>query len=312
MAILSKRVLVTGGGGFIASHVVDRLSALGHEVTVFDDLSTGDRANVASGIHLVEGSINDADVLNRLFREFSPQWVSHHAAQVSVAQSAENPLHDANVNVLGSIQLLEACRRHGIEHLTFSSTGGALYGNPDTVPCDEDTVVRPTSPYGGAKSAVEGYLRVYRATWGIKSVALRYANVYGPRQSPHGEAGVVAIFAGKMLAQEQPILFGTGGQQRDFIYVADVVEANLLAMEQQLEGAYNVGTGIGSSVNQVVEALRRACGYTGPLARLPERPGEVQRIALDATRFTQATGWRPKTSLEEGIQQTVDSLRAAN
>ncbi len=305
------RVLVTGGVGFIGSHVVDALVGLGHDVAILDDLSTGDRANLNPSARFYQGSVTDPEVLEQAFREVAPRWVSHHAAQISVTQSVEDPVADAKINVLGSLMVLEACRRHGVEHLTFASTGGALYGDPEEVPCDESAPVRPKAPYGAAKYAVETYLDVYRSTWGFKSAALRYGNVYGPRQSHRGEAGVIAIFANRMLQGQQPTIFGDGDQARDFVYVADVVQANLIAMERHLDGVFNVGTGTATSVNTVVEVLRRHCGYVGAVAHAPERPGEARRIALDAGRFAEATGWRPSVSLDEGVQATVDYFRQA-
>ena len=304
-----KRVLVTGGAGFIGSHLVDALVARGHQVAVVDDLSAGSRDNLNSQAAFYAGSITDSRLLDRVFQEVAPQWVSHHAAQISVARSVEDPISDAQVGVVGSVALMEACHRSGVEHMVFASTGGALYGDPERLPCDESAPIRPLSPYAAAKCAVETYLTVYRQTWGLKSVALRYGNVYGPRQSPLGEAGVIAIFAHKMLAGEQPTIFGSGGQTRDFVYVGDLVEANMLAMERQLEGAYNVGSGVESSVNRVLELLRRSCGYEGPVTYAPERPGEVQRMVLDSGRFMGQAGWSPQVSLEEGVRSTVDYFR---
>ncbi len=305
------RVLVTGGAGFIGSHVVDALIALGRDVAVLDDLATGSRANLNPNARFYQGGVTDSEVLERAFREVAPRWVSHHAAQISVTQSVEDPVADAETNVLGSLMVLEACRRHGVEHLTFASTGGALYGDPKMVPCDESAPVSPKAPYGAAKHAVETYLDVYRSTWGFKSAVLRYGNVYGPRQSPRGEAGVIAIFANRMLQSQQPTIFGDGDQARDFVYVADVVQANLIAMERHLDGVFNVGSGTATSVNTVVEVLRRQCGYAGAITHAPERPGEARRIALDSGRFAEATGWCPSVSFEEGVRATVDYLRRA-
>ena len=304
-----KRVLVTGGAGFIGSHMVDALLDRGHEVAVLDDLSTGDRANVHPRATLFEASITDTEEVDRVFREVSPHWVSHHAAQISVTRSAEDPVGDAQTNVVGSLVVLEGCRRNGVEHLAFASTGGALYGEPQQIPCAESHPIRPLAPYGAAKYAVETYLEVYRATWGLRSVSLRYANVYGPRQSHRGEAGVIAIFAGKMLSGQQPTIYGSGQQERDFIYVSDVVEANMLVMERGLEGVFNVGTGTLTSVNQITAALRDCCSYNDEVTHGPERPGEVQRIALDSALFRQVTGWRCQMALEEGLRRTAAYFR---
>ena len=304
-----RRVLVTGGAGFIGSHVVDALLQRGHEVAVLDNLSTGNRDHVSPRATLYEASVTDPQALERVFQVVSPHWVSHHAAQISVTSSMEDPVGDAQTNVVGSLRLLEACRRHGVEYLAFASTGGGLYGEPEQLPAPESHSVRPLAPYGAAKYAVEAYLGVYRATWGLRSAALRYANVYGPRQSHLGEAGVVAIFAGQMLSGQTPTIYGTGEQERDFVCVSDVVEANMLAMEQRLEGSFNVGTGTLTSVDRIAEALRDLCGYTGPVAHAAARPGEVRRISLDSRLFQEATGWSCRVPLEEGLRQTVDSFR---
>ncbi len=303
------QVLVTGGAGFIGSHVVDALVEREYRVAVLDNLSSGVRANVNARAEFYQGDITDPDTVERVFERVRPQLVDHHAAQISVSESAKDPIFDARTNIVGSLVLLEACRKHGVEHFTFASTGGALYGNPAAIPADEHTPILPLSPYGAAKASVETYLRMYRATWGLHSVALRYANVYGPRQSPHGEAGVVAIFAGKMLAGQDPVIFGSGEQERDFVYVGDVAAANVAAIGARLEGSFNVGTGKGTSVNDVASALAAACGFSRRPMYSPERPGEVQRITLDAQLLTKAVGWEPKIDLQQGLAQVVAHLR---
>lgn len=307
----SGRVLVTGGAGFIGSHVVEALVARGHEVAVLDAVTSGPRANLHPKTTLIQADIRDRDAVDAAFADFRPTMVSHHAAQVSVSASTREPAMDADVNIGGSLAVLEACRRHGVEHLTFASTGGALYGEPGSIPCAEAAPIRPLSPYGAAKAAVEGYLWVYRQTWGLPCVALRYANVYGPRQSPHGEAGVVAIFAAAMLRGEAPTVFGTGEDTRDYVYAADVANANVLAMAARLDGAYNVGTGIETSTNVIARTVADAAGYDGPIEHAQARPGDVSRIALDASAFEEKTGWTPAMALEDGIRATVEHLRDA-
>ena len=236
--------------------------------------------------------------------------MSHQAAQISVSESTKDPAGDARTNVVGSLVVLEACRRHGVRHVTFASSGGALYGNAALLPAPETAAIRPLSPYGAAKRAVEVYLGTYQDTWGLKSASLRYANTYGPRQSPDGEAGVIAIFAGKMLAGETPTIFGDGTQERDYVYVGDVVSANLLALERELAGAYNVGTGVGTPVGDIATQLASLCGYAGPVERAAERPGDVARISIDSSLLTGLTGWRAELSMADGLQRVVEHIKA--
>ena len=305
------RVLVTGGAGLIGSHLADAFVELGYETAILDSLESGAESNLNPKSIFYHVDIRDAVGVERAFAEFRPDVVSHHAAQVSVSASARNPQADADINIVGSLTVLEACRRHGVRHVTFASTGGALYGEPASLPCDEATAIRPLSPYGAAKAAVEGYLWVYQQTWGLPCLALRYANVYGPRQSPHGEAGVVAIFANRMLRGEAPSVFGMGEALRDYVYVGDVVAANLAGVERGLTGTYNVGTGVTTSVNEVASLVAGATAYGGLIKHAPARPGDVERIALDATAFSKETGWRPRIALREGIEHTVAHLRIA-
>ncbi|MEX2430866.1 MAG: SDR family NAD(P)-dependent oxidoreductase [Dehalococcoidia bacterium] len=305
------RVLVTGGAGFIGSHVVDALIERGYDVAVLDDLSSGSRANLNAKASFYEADVRDPAAVDQVFSAVRPQLVNHHAAQISVTQSAKDPVADASANVIGSLVVFEACRRYGVEHLTFASTGGALYGEPSVIPANEQTPILPLSPYGAAKASVEVYLRMYQATWAMPAVALRYANVYGPRQSPHGEAGVVAIFAARMLAGQTCTIFGSGEQQRDFVYVGDVAAANVIAMDQRLEGAFNVGTGKCVSVNEIASVLARACGSHSQPAHAPDRAGEVQRISLDSSLLHTAAGWSPRTPLDEGLRLVVDHMRNA-
>ena len=305
------RVLVTGGAGFIGSHIVDAMVAGGYRVAVIDSLVTGDAGNLVGDAALHQVDIRDPQAVDRVFAEFRPQLVNHHAAQISVSESARDPVADATANIIGSLVLLEACRRHGVEHVTFASTGGALYGEPARVPAGEDMLIRPLSPYGAAKASVEAYLHVYRQTWGLASTILRYANVYGPRQSALGEAGVIAIVTRKMLRGEQPTVFGDGEQTRDFVYVADVVEANMIAAKRRMPGAFNVGTGIPTSVNQIVAELASLTGYAGERIGSAERLGDVRAITLDATLLTETTGWAPVTAVADGLRAVVEHMRAA-
>jgi UDP-glucose 4-epimerase len=305
-----SRVLVTGGAGFIGSHVVDGLVELGLQVGVLDSLVTGSKANLNPKAKFFLADLTDADAVGRVFAAFKPGMVNHHAAQISVASSVVDPIADAQANVMGSLTLLEACRANDVEHLIFASTGGALYGDPAKQPANEQMPLDPQSPYAASKAAVEAYLGAYKAMSGLKWTALRYANVYGPRQSPDGEAGVVAIFTKKMLAGSAPVIFGSGEQQRDFVYVSDVAAANVAAIEKGLEGAYNVGTGVATSVNDIAQGLASLCGYTHEIEHVAERAGEVFRITLDATLIARDTGWQSETPLEVGLNAVVDYFRA--
>jgi UDP-glucose 4-epimerase len=303
------RVLVTGGAGFIGSHLTDALVEAGHAVTVVDDLSTGRREQVHPGAHLAELDILNP-ALGALVAEAAPEAVFHLAAHASVSESVREPEHDARVNVLGTLGLLRACANAGVRRFIFSSTGGALYGEPRSLPCDEQHPVRPLSPYGASKAAAEAYVHTYAQMSPFSAVILRYANVYGPRQDPQGEAGVVSIFAARLLAGEPVTIFGDGTQQRDFVYVTDVVDANLRALEAGEGGVYNIGTGAGTSVNALADALTEASGQHRAPEHAPARPGDVGRVWLDATAARRDLGWAPRTSLAEGIGATIAHLRA--
>jgi UDP-glucose 4-epimerase len=305
----STRVLVTGGAGFIGSHVVDVLVDAGYAVGVLDLLTTGSMDNVNAAATFFNADIEDGEEVSRIFADFRPGVVDHHAARISVTASARDPVADAHTNVLGTLRILQACREHAVEHLVFASTGGALYGEAEHVPADENTPILPLSPYGAAKASVETYLRTYRATWGLSFTALRYANVYGPRQNAEGEAGVIAIFADRMLRAEEPTVFGDGEQQRDFVYVGDVASANQLAVERRFQGSYNVGTGTATSVNEIVAALRGSCGYGGRVEYAPAREGEVRCITLDSSLLARTAGWSPSVALGDGLALTVDDRR---
>ena len=304
------RVLVTGGAGFVGSHLVDGLLAAGHDVAALDNFASGRPENLTSDARLYEVDIRDADAVTAALREWRPEVVYHLAAQSAVRVSIERPDFDADVNVVGALRLLAACRAGGVRRVVYTSTGGALYGEPAALPADETCVIYPLSPYGLSKYVFERYLDLAVAE-GLERVILRPANIYGPRQDPHGEAGVVAIFAERMLRGEAVRIFGSGDQQRDFVYVGDVVEAELLASSSHLTGAYNIGTGRLTSVNELFAELAAATGYDRDPEHTPPIPGEVFRISLDASKAERELGWAPVTPLDEGLRRTVEAFRAA-
>jgi len=301
------RILVTGGAGFIGSHVADHLLGRGHEVAVVDNLSTGKRENVPEGVRFHEADVRSG--LGEVFGEFRPEAVAHLAAQMDVRRSVREPAFDADVNVLGTIRLLESCVEHEVRKVVFASTGGAVYGEQREFPAKEDHPQYPVSPYGVSKLAGERYLHYYETQHALSYVVLRYANVYGPRQDPHGEAGVVAIFCGKLLEGGTPTVFGDGLQTRDYVYVGDVVRANLLAAEAKAGEAINIGTGVGTSVLELVESLAAQSESSFEAEMAPERAGEVRHIHLDASRAMAELGWEPEMGLHDGLERTLASLR---
>jgi UDP-glucose 4-epimerase len=311
----TRRALVTGGAGFIGSNLVDALLARGDDVTVVDDLSTGRRENLhgalAAGAELAELDIREAAALAELAAGVRPEIVFHLAAQIDVRKSIEDPAFDAAINIGGTANLLEAMRAAGSLRIVFVSTGGAIYGEGEgkALPLDEGAPIEPLSPYGQSKFAAEGYLALYERLYGLSGVSLRLGNVYGPRQDPLGEAGVIAIFCGKLRAGERPTVFGDGTQTRDYVYVGDVVAAALAAAESSAGGPINVGTGIETDVLDLARRLAEIDGVTGFEPELaPPRPGEVQRISLDAGRAERELGWRAEMSLEDGLRLTLASL----
>ncbi|NIN63825.1 MAG: NAD-dependent epimerase/dehydratase family protein [Anaerolineae bacterium] len=304
-------VLVTGGAGFIGSHVVDALIEEGHSVVVIDDLSSGKRGHVHHDAKFRQLDIRSPD-LEGVFAEERPEVVNHHAAQVDVRVSMADPIFDADVNVLGSLNLLECARRHGVEKLIYASTGGAVYGQPAYLPCDEVHPVEPICPYGISKLAVEHYLYLYRQTHGLEYTTLRYANVYGPRQDPFGEGGVVAIFARQMVEGEQVVINGSGEQERDFVYVDDVVRANLVAMERGNGGTYNLGRGVGTSINELFATMQQMTGYADEAVHGPPKPGETFKIYLDAGKARAELEWESAVTLEEGLERTIEHFRGAS
>ena len=298
------KVCVTGGAGFIGSHVADSLLGRGHTVHVIDDLSTGRRQNVPSGAQLFEQDIR-SDRAAALIAEHEYDLLVHHAAQMDVRRSVEAPGFDADVNIRGLLNLMEAGVEHGLQKVVFASTGGAIYGEPEYTPQDLYHPRRPVSPYGVAKLAAEKYLQYYRHEYGVETVSLRYANVYGPRQNPHGEAGVVAIFARELLTGGQPVIYGDGEQTRDYVYVGDVVHANLAALSYQGSGVFNVGTTRETSVNELFRTMRDIAGSDVPEEHAPAKPGEQQRSVLGIEQSSQQLGWEPQVALDEGLSRTI-------
>lgn len=300
------RILVTGGAGFIGSNVADRFVELGHEVAVFDDLSTGFREFLPPKAKFYEGDLRSADDVERAIADFRPEVVDHHAAQIDVRRSVSDPVFDAATNILGGLRVLESCTRHGVKKVVYASTGGALYGEGRQLPATEDHPVNPEAPYGASKHTLEHYLYIWKLLHGLDYTALRYPNVFGPRQNPHGEAGVNAIFIGLMLEGKRPKIFGTGEQVRDYLFVSDVVEGNVLALTKGSGEMLNLGTGVGTSVLDIVRELNAILGLGIEPIFEAARPGEVQRIYLDASRAKQVLGWAPTVSFTEGLRRTVE------
>lgn len=303
------KILVTGGAGFIGSHVVDAYTGAGHDVVVVDDLSTGRASNLNPSVTLYQMDIRSPE-LEQVFQRERPQVVNHHAAQMDVRRSVREPIFDADVNIGGSLNLLECARRFDLERFIYVSTGGAVYGEPEYLPCDEDHPINPICQYGASKHTVEHYLFMYRENYGLEYTVLRYPNVYGPRQDPRGEAGVVAIFAGQMLAGKEVVINGDGEQERDFVYVADCARANRLALDSgNGSGIYNLGSGRGTTVNEIFEGLKALIDYPSPAKYGPAKLGETRRIYLNAERAKRDLGWTPITGLEEGLRKTLQSVK---
>jgi UDP-glucose 4-epimerase len=304
------RILVTGGAGFIGSHTVDALVATGqHEISVIDDLSAGKREQINPRSRFYQTDIRDAVEIGKIVAERRPEVIVHFAAQMDVRRSVADPAFDAQVNLVGFLNLMEAARQHGLRRVVFSSTGGAIYGEQDTFPADESHPCRPVSPYGVAKFSTESYLFFYKAQYGIDYAAMRYANVYGPRQDPHGEAGVVAIFCGRLLEGKPVTIFGDGKQTRDYVYVGDVVRANVAAVTADVTGAINVGTGIETNVNQLYATLAKAAGSDSPPTYAAARPGEQSRSVIAALRAKRELGWEPQVTIGEGLHRTYQFFK---
>jgi UDP-glucose 4-epimerase len=310
-----RKVLITGGAGFIGSNVADAFIERGDRVWIVDNLSSGSRANVNPKAEFVQLDIRDA-ALADVFRDAGGfDVISHHAAQIDVRKSVADPRLDASINVDGFLNVAENARAHGTRRIIFVSSGGVVYGEPDTIPTPERAPKLPGSPYGVTKLVAEHYMYYYARVWGMEYVALRYSNVYGPRQDPHGEAGVVAIFCNRLLDGTPLTIFGDGEQTRDYVFVGDVVRANLLVSDLEVDPspaglddrAFNVGTGTETTVNELARTLMRATGREVPIQHAPARPGELLRSCLD-TSALQRRGWRPATSLEQGLEATFQHI----
>lgn len=304
------KILVTGGAGFIGSHVADRFLATGHEVVVVDDLSTGNKQNFSPKIPLKVLDIVDGD-LEAIFRKEKFDVVNHHAAQIDVRASVKDPTKDARINLVGGIRLLELCEKYRVKKFIFASTGGAIYGEQERFPAGEDHPTRPCSPYGLSKLCFEMYLASYAQRGAFDAVALRYSNVYGPRQNPHGEAGVVAIFINALMEKRTPTINGDGGQTRDFVYVGDVAEANLAALKLSGQQMINIGTAKETDINTLYQIIAKSMGASTRAEHGPEKPGEQRRSVITYDKARKVLGWKPQVSVEAGIQKTVEWFRAA-
>lgn len=305
------KVLVTGGAGFIGSNLVDGLIEAGHEVAVLDNLSTGKKENINEKATFFELDITDKESVQKVFEEFKPEAIHHLAAQASVRISTENPQEDVRINVIGIINLLEQAAKAGVKKFIFSSTGGAIYGDGVERPTIETATEDPVCPYGIDKLFGEKYVKYFANLSKLQTVCLRYANVYGPRQNPKGEAGVVAIFAGKLLNGEPIDINGTGEQTRDYIYVSDVVAANLAALNSDKNGIYNVGTGIETSVNQIAEMMKKITASESAVNHVEAKPGEQMYSSLSTEKLEKELGWKKQTSIEEGLKLTINYFKDA-
>jgi len=302
------KVLVTGGAGFIGSHVVDAYVGAGHSVVVVDNLSSGSKDNIHLNAHFYHLDIGNPE-LEEIFRSESFDVVNHHAAQMDVRKSVADPAFDASVNILGGLNVLENARKYGVKKIIFASTGGAIYGEQDYFPADEQHPLRPLSPYGITKLCMEKYLYYYKEVHGIDHVILRYANVFGPRQNPHGEAGVVAIFASKLLNNHHATINGDGKQTRDYTFVSDVVRANVLALQHSTSDVFNVGTGIETDVNVIFSELRRHLNPTSPEDHGPAKQGEQRRSVISYGKIQKEMGWTPKFDVKRGLALTASYFR---
>jgi UDP-glucose 4-epimerase len=305
------KILVTGGAGFIGSNIADSYIEKGHEVVIVDNLYMGKMENVNPEAKFYKIDIRDKE-LEKIFKENKIDVVNHHAAQMDVRKSVEDPIYDADVNVIGTLNILQNCVKYGIKKIIFASTGGAVYGEQDYFPADEEHPNRPLSPYGITKLVVEKYLFFYKLTYNLNYVILRYANIYGPRQNPHGEAGVIAIFTDKLLKGEQPVINGDGKQTRDYTYVGDVVRMNLFALDYDKSDYFNVGTGIETDVNTLFEKLNKFTEANMAEKHGPAKTGEQLRSVLSWQKANKMFGWKPKVDLNEGLKRTVEFFKNKN
>ncbi len=302
------KILVTGGAGFIGSHIVDAYIELGHEVTIVDNLSTGLLSNVNPKAKFYELDINDPKV-SEIIEHGNFDVINHHAAQIDVRVSVENPVLDAQSNIIGSIRLFHSAAKSGVNKIIFASSGGTVYGEQSYFPANEEHPLFPCSPYGISKLTSELYLAFYKSVYNLDFVALRYSNVYGPRQNPKGEAGVVAIFASKMLKGEQPIIYGDGTATRDYVYISDVVRANMLSLDPKVFGAFNISTGVETDVNTIFKKIKDITNSSVKEFHGPPKPGELRRSCLSYDKFRNLTGWNPEVMLDHGLNLTVEYFR---
>lgn len=309
------KCLITGGAGLIGSHLVDRLIEENHKVCVIDNLSTGKKENLNPKAKFYKIDICSPKIF-QVFKKEKPEIVFHYAAQIDVRKSVEDPIRDAKINVLGSLNILENCREHRVKKIIFASTGGAIYGEAEIIPTPETYPESPLSPYGIAKLVAEKYLNYYYKVLGSPFISLRLANVYGPRQNSEGEAGVIAIFCDKMLSKKQPVINGDGRQTRDFVYIDDVIEINMLAVKKRVIGVFNVGTAVETDINTIFRKIKKLTNFEGQEIHGPEKTGEQRRSCLDYSRAQEQLGWFPKYSLDEGLEMTVkwfkETLRRKN
>ncbi len=303
------KILVTGGAGFIASHIADAYVALGHDVAILDDLSRGKRENLNAKCRFYLGDIRDHEAVNRVMAAERPDVINHHAAQMDVRRGVREPLFDAQVNILGGINLIEAAIAHGVKRFIYAGTAGAGYGEPRQMPVPEDYPINPITPYGISKHTVEHYLFTFRFLYGLNYVVVRYGNVYGPRQSSQGEAGVFAIFSEQLLAGIQPVIYGDGKKIRDYVYISDVVAANVAALDRGSNDIFNISSGIQTTDQEVLDLVNHLMGKSVEPKYVPRRPGEIERICLDVTKAQRLLGWKPQVSLAEGARHTVDYFK---
>lgn len=304
------KILITGGAGFIGSHIAETYLENGHQVLIVDNFSSGNRSNVPKEAEVVEADVTE-DKIADVIESYKPEIVNHQAAQIEVRTSVENPALDAQINIIGSLKLLEAIRKVGtVKKVLFASSGGAAYGEAEIIPTTEDEIVKPISPYGVAKVSVEHYLFYYNQVFGLPYTALRYANVYGPRQNPHGEAGVVSIFYQRILSGKEFIINGEGNQTRDFVFVKDVARANLMATQQDIVGAINIGTANETSINELVTKMAESIDYAETINHGPAKAGEQMRSCLSFDKAEETLGWQPQVGLDQGLQQTAAFFKA--